>query len=55
MGKEPEFTKMICVRLRPETVEALQAKADAERRPLSQYVRIALEEDAARPVDGKKG
>lgn len=55
MGKEPEFTKMLCVRLRPETVEALQAKADADQRPLSQYLRIMLEEEAAKPLTGRKG
>ena len=47
MPKEPELTKTVCVRLRPETVDALQAKADAEQRSLSQYLRIKMEEDAA--------
>lgn len=44
MAKEPEFTKTVCIRLRPETVDALQQKADAEHRPLSQFLRLWIEE-----------
>jgi predicted GIY-YIG superfamily endonuclease len=44
---EAEFTKMVCLRMRPDTVNALQALADAERRPLGQYLRLLFEKIAA--------
>ena len=43
MAREQELTKMVCIRLKPETVDALQARAESEHRTLSQYVRIMLE------------
>jgi len=46
MPKDPELTRTVCVRLRPVTVDALQAKADGEQRSLSQYLRILLEQVA---------
>jgi predicted transcriptional regulator len=48
MGKEPEFTKTVCVRLEPELVETLQALADAEDRTLSQFIRRELKAIGAR-------
>ena len=46
MPKDPELTGTVCVRRRLETVDALQANADAEQPSLSQYLRILLEQDA---------
>ncbi|WP_395663245.1 ribbon-helix-helix protein, CopG family [Aestuariivirga sp.] len=48
MAKDPELTKTVCVRLEPELVEALQALADAEDRPLSQFLRRELKVIGAR-------
>jgi hypothetical protein len=48
MAKELELSKTVCVRLRPETVEALQSLADADQRPLSQFVRLQLEKLATK-------
>ncbi len=48
MAREPELTKTVCVRLEPELVEALQALADAEDRPLSQFLRREMKVIASR-------
>lgn len=44
MPKEPELTKMLCVRVPPSLAEEVQAAADEERRPVGQLLRIWLDE-----------
>ncbi len=58
MARDQDLSRTVCVRLEPDLVEALQALADAEDRPLSQFLRRELRVVAARwtgaPATGKK-
>jgi hypothetical protein len=51
-SSEPKKDKAIGIRLPRETYEALQAKATASRRSLSNYVLLLIENDLAAPGPG---